>query len=227
MKLINQSFKILSWPEDMNKQIEIAGRTCYKSEDKITPDSADKFVKMLIDRVHHAMLEMSGDIKVKFITNRGVTHELVRHRICSFAQESTRYCNYGGKEMEFIIPVWLEHKQCYKNKGYCFFDRQNLAWNLVPCTNPECKLFEDILYKCNITYNDLINIHNWTPQQAREVLPNALKTEIIVSTNAREWRHIFSLRNSLQAHPQMQALMAMTQEEFIKRNPILFTTKEN
>lgn len=95
MKIIEQSYEILSVPEGLLQTLERAGRTCYKSEDKITSDSAEKFVKMLIARGHHAMIEF-GSIIVKFITNRGVTHELVRHRLCSFAQESTRYVNYGG-----------------------------------------------------------------------------------------------------------------------------------
>ena len=109
MKIIEQSHQILSinHPNILN-QIETAGRTCYKSEDKITEGSAIKFTKMLRDKGHHAMLEF-GDITVKFITNRGVTHELVRHRLCSFAQESTRYVDYQ-KEMEFIKPVWLENE---------------------------------------------------------------------------------------------------------------------
>ena len=104
MKIIEQYHEILSLPENNLQMLEKAGRTCYKSEDKITQDSAEKFVDMLVRKGHHAMIEF-GDIIVKFVTNRGVTHELVRHRHCSFAQESTRYVKYEG-EMEFIKPVW-------------------------------------------------------------------------------------------------------------------------
>ena len=100
MKLIRQSHKIISIPENILQTIESIGRTCYKSEDKITESSAEGFVNKLINKKHHAMIEF-GDIIVKFITNRGVTHELVRHRLCSFAQESTRYVRYDG-EMEFL-----------------------------------------------------------------------------------------------------------------------------
>ena len=105
MKLIRQSHEILSLPTDLLKMIELSGRTCYKSEDKVTDDSAREFVSKLVKNNHHAMIEF-GDIIVRFITNRGVTHELVRHRLCSFAQESTRYVRYEGK-MEFIEPVWF------------------------------------------------------------------------------------------------------------------------
>jgi len=130
------------------------------------------------------MLEFM-DITVKFITNRGVSHELVRHRICSFAQESTRYCNYGGKDMQFITPVWLEDIICASFPQHTFINS---------------------LVAAERAYNELLRL-GWTPQQAREVLPNALKTEIVMKTNLREWRHILKLRCAKSAHPQMRALM--------------------
>ena len=105
MKVIKQSHKILAVYGGF-EGIEAAGRTCYKSEDKITEGSAEKFAKMIRKRGHFAMSEFA-DLVVRFVTNRGVSHELVRHRMCSFAQESTRYVNYGGKPMEFILPVWF------------------------------------------------------------------------------------------------------------------------
>ncbi|MDY6893799.1 MAG: FAD-dependent thymidylate synthase [Thermotogota bacterium] len=175
--------------------MELAGRTCYKSEDNITNESAAKFVKMLIDRKHHAMIEF-GDIIVKFITNRGVTHELVRHRLCSFAQESTRYVNYGRDDIKFIKPVWI-----------CM-EHQLGLWKLA------MSIAEDF-------YKALLR-EGWQPQQAREVLPNSLKTEIVVKANIREWRHIFNLRCSKNAHPQMRALMIPLLEELKEKLPVVF-----
>lgn len=196
MELIKQSHKILSFPIDLERSIEIAGRTCYQSQDKITPDSSEKFCSKMIDLGHHAMIEF-GNIIVKFVTNRGVTHELVRHRLCSFAQESTRYVKYG-KNMKFIKPVWWEDS------------------THITQTN-----FRDSLYFSSKYYCDLID-EGWAPQQAREVLPNALKTEIVVNANVREWRHIFTLRCAKAAHPQMRALMIATLDSFVELWPSLF-----
>ena len=111
MKIIEQSWNFLRKPDNAIEHIETAARTCYKSEDKIVPGSAEKIVKMLINKGHMAMIEHAV-ASIRIITNRGVTHELVRHRICSFAQESTRYVRYDGK-MEFIRPVWLDIENGY------------------------------------------------------------------------------------------------------------------
>lgn len=216
MKIIEQSHEILHM--DGLDLIERAGRTCYKSEEKIGcltegcdysygaqacrncgSSSAHRFAQMLIKRGHEAMIE-HGSATVKFITNRGVTHELVRHRVASFGQESTRYVNYGGKEMEFIQPVWL----LYGEDGFG-------PWF-------------DSMVEAELTYGTLIDI-GWRPEQAREVLPNSLKTEIVVTANYREWRHIFKLRalgTTGKPHPQMQALMLPVLEEFKDKLPALF-----
>ena len=197
MKIIEQSYEIISLPENLLQTIEKAGRTCYKSESRITDISANGFTEMLIRRNHHAMIEF-GDIIVKFITNRGITHELVRHRLCSFAQESTRYVKYNG-EMEFIKPVWLS------------LDKDNStrdSWTSAMLT-------------AEMMYKDLLN-NNWKAEQAREVLPNSLKTEIVVKANIREWRHIFNLRCSPSAHPQMRALMVPLLDELKEKLPIVF-----
>jgi len=212
MKLIEQNHEIIFLSENSLQLIELAGRTCYKSENRITENSAEKFVTMLRDRKHHAMLEF-GIMIVRFITNRGVTHELARHRICSLAQESTRYCNYGNKEMEFIKPIWLDEK-C---SGIC---------NNIGCAaySVEQYLCRDFLNACNnaeLAYNNLLK-NGWTPQQAREVLPNSLKTEIVIQANMREWRHIFTLRCGKEAHPQMRALMISLLEEVKTKIPVLF-----
>lgn len=222
MKLIEQSHEILRLSTTPLQDIELAGRTCYKSEDKITADSAPKFVKMLRDRGHHAMLEF-GFMTVRFITNRGVTHELVRHRLCSFAQESTRYCNYGGKDMKFIQPVWWE-PACidFKTTSDCLdICCQSDSPTYYECNRNTCNGFLRALKAAAEYYNILLK-EGWKPQQAREVLPNALKTEIVVQANLREWRHIFTLRCSPAAHPQMQALMLRLLEEVKERVPVLF-----
>ena len=196
MQLIKQSYKILSMPTDVLQMIESAGRTCYKSEDKITPDSASKFVKTLITHGHHAMIEF-GDITVRFITNRGVTHELVRHRLCSFAQESTRYVRYNN-DMEIIEPMW---------------------WNDV--SQDDRLLFLDTCVAAEQAYTELL-ASEWSPQQAREVLPNALKTEIVMKGNVREWRHILKLRCAKTAHPQMYDLMRPLLKELQSKIPVIF-----
>ena len=140
-----------------------------------------------------------GSIIVKFITNRGVTHELVRHRLCSFAQESTRYVNYGGSEIQFIKPVWFEAAED--------------MW---------CKMrWHEAMEAAESYYNALVR-NGWRPEQAREVLPNSLKTEIVVQANIREWRHILKLRSAPTAHPQMRALMDPLLAELRRKLPVVF-----
>ena len=201
MKRVNAGYEILT-PIDRSeflKTIERAGRTCYKSEDKITEDSASKFVRMLVKRNHHAMLEHAPSISIKFICDRGVSHEIVRYRLFSFAQESTRYVNYSGKEMEFIKP--------------CFWDSDNngelyLEWYML-CVEAER------VYKQMIEWGA-------KPEQARSVLPNSLKTEIIVTGNVREWMHFFKVRIASAAHPQMREIAEPLQEELRELLPEIF-----
>lgn len=249
MKIIEQSHEILHM--DGLDLIERAGRTCYKSADKIgcsmtfdewanfhgegippkecevvqysatcplavCPEhTANRFVKMLIKRGHEAMIEHGG-ATVKFTTNRSVTHELVRHRVASFGQESTRYVNYGDKEMEFIRPVWSPEDMlgtwgelvAANMPGFSAGD----AWFVQACADAEAQ------YKRCL-------VAGWRPEQAREVLPNSLKTEIVVTANYREWRHIFKLRaigTTGKPHPQMQALMLPVLEDFKQKLPALF-----
>lgn len=184
------------------QHIEEIGRVCYKSEDKITEDgeSAKNFVKMLINRGHEAMLEHSS-LSVKFVVDRGVSHELVRHRIASFAQESTRYCNYSndkfGNEITVIEP-------CFWNENTGFYEYWKTA-----CEQSEKYYFE------------LLN-GGATPQQARSVLPNSLKTEITVTANYREWRSFFKLRTFKAAHPQMREVTIPLLKELKALIPIVF-----
>lgn len=204
MKLIDQSFMI----EDLGaesgleilKKIERAGRTCYKSEEKITDDSAEKFVRGLIKSGHHSVIEHHS-VTARIVSNRGVTHELVRHRLAAYSQESTRYCNYGGREMAFIRPVWLNLSG---GPGY-----------------PETKLFLMALQQSEDSYNEMLKL-GWSPQQAREVLPNALKTEIVMTANLREWRHVFKLRCDRAAHPQIRALMLEGLSKMAEAVPAVF-----
>ena len=222
MKLIKQYYQILSLisPGGIQElqRIEIAGRTCYKSENKISPDgeSAKRFVKMIIDNGHEAMLEHSS-LSVRFVCSRGVSHEIVRHRLFSFAQESTRYCNYSkGKfdsQCTFIVPPdqeWGVMLEDYNWEG---------DYNYVD-TNPQ-HIWYDALVIAESYYMDLLK-QGWTPQEARDVLPNALKTEIVVTGNYREWRHFFKLRCDEKAHPHIRLLAQETLEDIKMRIPVVF-----
>lgn len=202
MRIIEPSFEILDEIDGENilKKIEKAGRVCYKSEDKITQDSARKFVTNILKSGHESVIEHEK-ISVKIICDRGVTHEIVRHRIASYSQESTRYCNYCkdkfGNELTFVRPLfWKENSEEY-----------NVWLNTV-------KTIED-------AYNQLIAL-GAEPQQARSILPNSLKTEIIVTMNLREWRHFFKLRTAKRAHPQMREVACALLVEFKKRIPAIF-----
>lgn len=204
MKIINASYEILTpITGDELKAIERAGRTCYKSEDKITDESARKFVKSLISRKHEAMLEHSS-LSVKFICDRGVSHELVRHRLASFAQESTRYCNYSqdkfGNELTFIRP--------------CFWDEGS----------KEEQYWKSAIIASENVYLNLIGL-GASPQEARSVLPNSIKTEVIMTANYREWRHFLNLRAARAtgpAHPQMEELAVPLLRELTNLIPEVF-----
>lgn len=204
MKTINAGYEILTPIRgDELQLIEKAGRTCYKSEDKITDESAKKFVAGLIKRNHEAMLEHSF-LSIRFICDRGVSHELVRHRLASFAQESTRYCNYSqdkfGNELTFIKPL--------------FFDED---------TN-EYRLWEHAMRVAESDYMMMLNAGR-TVQEARSILPNSIKTEVVMSTNYREWRHFFKLRAARAtgpAHPQMEEITRPLLEELKTLIPVVF-----
>lgn len=205
MKIIEPSFEILT-PIDRQsilKQIERVARTCYKSEDKITDESAPKMMKSLIARHHLAMLE-HAIVSVKFICDRGVSHEIVRHRIASYAQESTRYCNYGsdkhGNEITVIKPWFFEEGTL-----------EYLAW-LSVCEYAEYQYMELLSRGC-------------TPQEARSVLPNSLKTEIVVTMNLREWIHFFNLRaigTTGAPHPQMKQIALPLLKTFADALPEIY-----
>lgn len=206
MKIIEPSYTILSdISENGIKElqfIEQAARTCYKSENWITEDgeSAKALVKRLISSGHEAMLEHSM-LSVRFVVDRGISHEIVRHRLFSFAQESTRYCNYSkgkfGSELTFIEPCFWDVK-----------DYNMITW-LAVCSYAETAYF------------NLLE-EGATPQEARTVLPNSLATEIVVTGNYREWRHFLKLRTDAAAHPQMRQVTIPLLKELQERIPIIF-----
>lgn len=207
MEVIEQSHQILTpISPGVYEVIERAGRTAYKSEDSITEKSAEPFVRKMIKLGHESVLE-HFTVQVRFVTDRGVTHEIVRHRLCAYTQESTRYCNYSKKGMTFIKPVFWE--ECIAD------DRQTIV------ADPRYQCWLESAIQTENAYNYLIE-NGATPQEARSVLPNSLKTEIVCTANIREWRHILRLRTSKAAHPQMRALMTPLLKEFQEKLPALF-----
>lgn len=319
MKLIKPSFEILPQVEGLNgiyKQIEIAGRTCYKSEDKITETSAKEFIDRLVKSGHGAMLEHGtvylkvdvgknfvtfhkkyfsnkysvakfiehtniccittnyrvlvengwlDDLKyiceptedhakrlsVKFICDRGILCEFTRHRIFSFAAESTRYCNYSkdkfNNELTFIIPNWCnelyestwswEDSNPFLTAGgdvetYGYDDYSNITvqdtsnntcWNEFKSSHhnsyQELNSYLELLQKSEDIYFDLIK-QKWSPQQARSILPNSLKTELVMTGFIDDWKHFFKLRTANVAHPQAREL-AVPLEIYFKENTLL------
>lgn len=290
MRLIKPSFEILEQKPGLDgllQHIERCGRTCYKSEDKITEESAPKFVDMLVKRGHTAMVEhgtvyltldmssrnkyfkyctnkysnaiSTGEaeagtwigyvttnyrvllqegwlsdleyiteptkhirrITVKFVCDRGVSHEFVRHRVFSFAQESTRYCNYSkdkfGNEITYILPSWVDEKQLGEQNS------EELLIQMGSLSNPTYSegdlrelYFLFGLANSEVQYFNLIN-SGWIAQQARAVLPNSLKTELIMTGTIAQWEGFFKLRDANDAHPQARELAAPLHEEFIRR----------
>lgn len=202
MKEIRPSFEIMDDIDGAKilQKLERCGRVCYKSEDKITEGSAEKFIGMILKSGHESVLEHEK-LTVKFICDRGVTHEIVRHRIASYSQESTRYCNYSkdkfGNELTFIRPCfWADDSDEYA------------VWK---------QAMEDI----EKAYVKLISL-GAKPEEARSILPNSLKTEIVCTMNLREWRHFFRLRTAERAHPQIREISVALLDELKKRIPVIF-----
>lgn len=182
------------------KRLEQCGRVCYKSEDKITDTSAPAFVVGIIKRGHEAVLEHCS-FTVKFICDRGVSHEIVRHRVASYCQESTRYCNYSkdgfGNEITVIEP--------------CFWTE-----------NPDAmREWRSAMRLAESHYFSLLQF-GATPQEARSVLPNSLKTEVVMTANIREWRHFLKLRCSPAAHPQMREVALILLDKVHDLFPVCF-----
>lgn len=202
MKIIKPSIELMDEIDGLEvlKKIERIGRVCYKSEDKISDGSAIVFVRNIIKSGHESVLEHVS-ITVKVICDRGVSHEIVRHRIASYTQESTRYCNYSkgafGGEITVIEP-------CFAGDGTFPY----VGWVMA-------------LQETENAYMRMIE-HGATPQEARSVLPNSLKTELVMTMNLREWRHFLKLRTAQNAHPQMREVAGMILKEFKDKMPVIF-----
>lgn len=202
MRIINPSHEILTEinGKEILRFIEKIGRVCYKSEDRITDDSAESFVGTVIKRGHESVLEHVS-ISVRFICDRGVSHEIVRHRIASYSQESTRYCNYSldgfGNELTFIRPCfWKIGTQEYGKWLHMMREIEDLYILMMKTGNQA--------------------------QEARSILPNSLKTELVMTANLREWRHFLKLRTAPDAHPQMREIAIPLLEEFKSKIPVVF-----
>lgn len=213
MNIVNPSIEILDAPsyETMLRKIEQIGRVCYKSEDKITEGSAETFIRSLIVRGHESVIEHQS-ITVIVTCDRGVTHEIVRHRIASYSQESTRYCNYAdgkfGNQISVIDPC------------------SGFEWDL----NTEegmnkWKIWNKAMDAAEWSYRQMLK-YGATPQEARTVLPNSLKADLVMTMDLREWRHFIRLRDSKAAHPQMREVAHMIAKEFAERYPVFFEDLE-
>lgn len=186
--------------ETMMKHIEKAGRVCYKSEDKISDKSSEKFIQNILRNGHESVIEHVS-VTFKIICDRGVSHEIVRHRIASYSQESTRYCNYiqnkFGHELTYVEP--------------CYWSKESAQY----------KLWENTMLTIEKNYFSLIEL-GVAAQEARAILPNSLKTELFVTMNLREWRHFLKLRTSSTAHPQMREIASMILKIFKEKLPVIF-----
>ena len=193
--------------EEMLRRIERIGRVCYKSEDKIEDGSAEKFIRGIIRRGHESVIEHES-LTVKFICDRGVTHEIVRHRIASYSQESTRYCNYG--------------KEKFGSQITCIDLATGFQYDLDSETDrKKYDVWRRARENAEASYFQMIEL-GATPQEARSVLPNSLKTELVVTMNLREWRHFFRLRADAAAHPQCREVARMLLERFAGDYPVFF-----
>ena len=201
MQIIEPAVKIVQMPSyrDALEIIEAAARTCYKSEDKIKDGSAVDLIRRCIRDGHDSVLEHAS-VTLRMYCDRGVSHELVRHRLASYSQESTRYVRYKHGAMQFIEPWWwyetpIDYDLRDKIKGY-FMLSEDLYKTMLEC-------------KC-------------APQAARAVLPNAVKTEVVMTANLREWRHVFKLRTSAAAHPDMRRIMLIALSAMKMMLPVFF-----
>ncbi len=209
MNIIKPSIEIIDMKdyEEMVRKIEKIGRVCYKSESRISEGSAEKFIRNILNRQHESVIEHEA-VTVRVICDRGVTHELVRHRIASYSQESTRYCNYAGEKFGSQITVI----DLASGFSYDLSDENDCA---------KYKVWTTAMENAEKSYFRMLEL-GATPQEARSVLPNSLKTEIMVTMNLRSWRNFFRLRCDSHAHPQMKEVADIALKEFKKRLPVFF-----
>lgn len=214
MRIIKQSWDWEQKPD--GKQVigflEKAGNTCYKSDAVRNYEEKCEFVKGMVKKGHFSIIEHCfGSIRI--ISNRGFTHELVRHRLASYTQESTRYANYSknrfGNEISVILPVWL------------YGDYEKSLVDLTRSDIPEFFIWKKAMEHSEQHYMNLLDM-GWVAQQARDVLPIGLKTEIVTTCNLREWRHIFTMRCASSAAPQIRAMMLDILKQFALQIPVVF-----
>lgn len=205
MKIIKPYIKIMDEidHDKILKKLERCGRTCYKSEDKITEESAARFIKGIVKSGHESVIEHQN-ITVKFICDRGVSHEIVRHRLASYSQESTRYCNYEN-ELIVIEPSYLD-----ENSSVTDSNRINAY-----------SRWKDAIEAVEYLYSKMLE-SGCKPEEARAVLPNSLKTEVVMTANLREWRHFFKQRCQKAAHPQIRELALALLNYFTYKLPEIF-----
>lgn len=209
MKIVKPYIEIIDMADyaAVLKKIEQIGRVCYKSEDKITDHSAERFIASILSRGHESVIEHES-ISVKVVCDRGVTHEIVRHRVASYSQESTRYCNYTRDK--------------FGSQLVCIDIATGFRYNLEdPADRKKYDIWTKAMEAAEGFYFQLIEA-GARPEEARSVLPNSLKTEIVMTMNLREWRHFLRLRSSKRAHPQIAEIASALLEEFSARYPVFF-----
>lgn len=213
MQIIKPSIEIIDMDsyESILKKIEKIGRVCYKSEEKIAEGSAEKFIRALLMRQHESVIEHES-VTVRMICDRGVTHEIVRHRIASYSQESTRYCNYAGDKFGSQITV-IDLAGGFQ---YDLSDERDRA---------KYEVWKTAMEQAETAYFRMLEL-GATPQEARSVLPNSLKTEIVVTMNLRSWRNFFRLRVDSHAHPQMREVAQILYREFREKLPVFVSDLE-
>ena len=206
MKIIEPKVELINAPDyaTLLSTVEQAGRTCYKSEDKITDGSAEKFVRNILKRGHEAVIEHAS-LTVRFTCDRGVSHEIVRHRLAAYCQESTRYCNYSKECFDSEITVIRPTRMTPGMKDF--------------------EIWEKAMNSCENAYFDLLD-YGCTPQEARSVLPNSLKTEVVMTADMREWRHFIRLRCAPTAHPDMRVVAGLLYDLLKSNYPVFFEDVE-
>ena len=213
MILVTPSHEIISKNNymEMLSKIEAIGRVCYKSEDKITEDSAETFIQNILKRGHESVIEHES-ITVRVICDRGVTHEIVRHRIASYSQESTRYCNYA--------------KDKFGSQISCIDIATGFSYDLNHETDiKKYEVWQEAMRAAETYYFKMIEL-GAKPQEARSILPNSLKTELVMTMNLREWRHFMRLRLAPHAHPQIREISRGILTDFIDKFPVFFQDLE-
>lgn len=214
MLLMKPSIKCETITENPITLIQDAGRTCYQSE----TGNAKDFIKKIMDRGHLSVIEHAS-ATYRVICDRGVTHEIVRHRLASYSQESTRYCKYGNG-CKFIIPPWID-----LDPGECYWEPDDgvLTYSdgISIDINTPNDVWLDALQMSQNSYSTLL-AGGWSAQQARSVLPNSLKTEIVMTMNMREWLLFFTLRTDPKAHPQMREIAFLILKDIKKKVPVIF-----